>query len=57
MGGRVVPTARRPQVDLIKLQCFTCDLIQGERFAAPTRPEPELTGIGRRDRVIWWNRS
>jgi hypothetical protein len=49
MGARVVPTARRLQVDLIKLQCFTCHLIQGERFAASTRPEPELTGIGRHD--------
>jgi Cytochrome c len=49
MGASVVPTARRLQVDLIKLQCFACHLIQGERFAAPTQPEPELTGIGRRD--------
>jgi mono/diheme cytochrome c family protein len=40
--------AARGRVVFAKLQCFDCHVVRGDQFAAPTRPGPDLTGIGRR---------
>lgn len=49
--GTVTPpagNADRGRAVFVKLECFTCHLVQGEGFAPPTRPGPDLSGIGRR---------
>ena len=31
----------------VRLRCFTCHAVPGERDPAPSRPGPDLTGVGR----------
>ena len=31
----------------VKLECFACHTVQGESFPPPSRPGPELSGMGR----------
>jgi mono/diheme cytochrome c family protein len=49
--GAVTPPpgdAARGRAVFVKLQCFACHVVRGERFPAPARPGPELTGVGSR---------
>jgi len=49
--GAVTPppgAAARGRAVFVKLQCFTCHAVRGERFLAPSRPGPDLTGVGSR---------
>jgi putative copper export protein len=38
--------AERGRVVFVRLECFTCHRVQGEGFPTPTRPGPDLTGVG-----------
>jgi len=53
-GARIPATVTPPPGDaargravFLRLQCFTCHTVQGERFPGATRPGPDLSGIGR----------
>jgi len=53
VGGPRAGTVTPPTGDItrgravfVRLRCFTCHTVRGERFAAATRPGPDLTGIG-----------
>ena len=48
--GAVTPpagNAARGRALFARHRCFTCHTVRGEGFAAPTRPGPDLSGIGR----------
>jgi putative copper export protein/mono/diheme cytochrome c family protein len=50
-AGTVTPPpgdAARGRAVFSRLQCATCHAVPGENFAAPTRPGPDLAGIGER---------
>ena len=53
-GSRVTGTVTPPPGDaargrsvFVKLQCFRCHSVRGERVPAPSRPGPDLTEVGR----------
>lgn len=50
-GGTVTPppgNADHGRAVFVALQCFTCHTVQDARDPAPSRPGPDLKGIGRR---------
>ena len=49
--GTVTPppgNAARGRSVFAKLKCYTCHAVRGERFPDPSRPGPDLSGIGSR---------
>jgi putative copper resistance protein D len=50
VSGTVTPptgNAVRGRSVFVRLRCFTCHAVPGERDPAPSRPGPDLTGVGR----------
>ena len=50
VSGTVTPppgNVSRGRAVFVKLRCFACHPVRGEQFPAPSRPGPDLGGIGR----------